>query len=138
MKAGNRIDASVIFSYQGKEYEPSATVDLDNVMEAMGSFSGIHRMLAKQNNIDTYSYLYEVMEAYEIHYSNPQGIANRCLENGRFDISKFQKLWHEEKVLGLLGSIAMKYLDIEDLEEHADLKAAMIASYDAGKHVEKG
>ena len=64
------IDATVNFSFKGETYNLTTTIDLDNVMQGDGHVPNIHLLLARQNDIDTYSYLYEAMESHPVRYSN--------------------------------------------------------------------
>ena len=131
----NSIEVSVAFSYRGVNYTPSAIVDLDEVMTHSGSLDDFHPTLAKLNGIDTYSYLYEVMESYALVFSNPTGLAMRCVHDGHFDIHAFEVLWQDEHELPVLNEIARKHLKITDLHEQEDVKQALLAAYRAGKSV---
>lgn len=127
----NSIYAGISFSYKGEDFSPSATIDLDAMMEKGGELSNMYSFLAREHHIDTYSYLYEVMEAHEIEYSDPTGLAEKCFVDGVFDVERFEQLWNEQQQLVVLGDIAKRYLKIDDLEQHPDLKAALLAAYHA-------
>lgn len=129
----NRIDARVVFSFKGETYTPSATINLDAMMEEAGHLRDFHSLLAKENNIDTYSYLYEVMDAHAIQFDNATGLAKSCLIDGQFDIKEFEHLWREEKELEILRAIARRHLEVDDLEQHPELKTALREAYNAGK-----
>ncbi|MDH5361259.1 MAG: hypothetical protein OEX03_11875, partial [Gammaproteobacteria bacterium] len=129
----NRIDASIEFSFQGKGYSPTATIDLDIIMAKSGSLPDLHRTLALQHKIDTYSYLYEAMESYDIHYSNPTGLAKQCLHNGMFDLATFEQLWHEDRETRALANIAQNQLGINELAAEPKIKQALLEAYRLGK-----
>lgn len=129
----NCIDASIEFSFKGESYSPTATIDLDVMMEKSGKLPDLHRTLALQHNIDTYSYLYEVMESHEIHYANATGLAVQCLFDGRFDLQAFETLWRESHEAAGLADIASKQLGIEDLNNEPKIKQALLAAYRLGK-----
>lgn len=129
----NRIDASIEFSFKGESYSPTATIDLDVMMEKSGQLPNLHRTLALQHNIDTYSYLYEVMESHEIQYSNAIGLAAQCLQDGRFDLPAFEKLWQEKREVTALADIAREQLGIEDLDCEPKIKQALLQAYRLGK-----
>lgn len=129
----NQIDAAIKFSYQGETHSPRSTIDLDNMMEGKGQLSDLYTHIAKENNIDTYSYLYEVMESYEIEYSNAQGLAQQCLEGDQFDFARFEQLWHEAREVRALAGIARKQLGIDDLDKEAKIKQALLDAYHLGK-----
>ncbi len=132
-RVGNKIEACMEFSYQGKSYAPCIEVDLDKLMAQSGQLPDWHRYIAKQHRIDTYSYLFEVMEAHEIIFKNPTGIAASCFEDGHFDWRSFETRWREQQELEQIQSIAKQYLGIEDINRDAKLKAALLAAYHAGQ-----
>ena len=132
----NTIDARVEFDFKGESYSPSATIDLDKLLESNRSFPSIHDILAAENHIDTYSYLYEVMQQTEIQFENARGIAAEFLHDGIFDHDAFVAKWHANSVLQLLQPIAKRELGIDDLEQHAGLKNALIQAYNLGKHAD--
>ena len=129
----SRIDALIEFSFKGETLTPSATLDLDKLMGASGSLPNIHLLLANENDIDTYSYLYEAMEVHPICFSNATGVAVACLAEGVFDIPKFERLWQENRVLFSLQLIAKQYMNIGELEQYPELKEALLAAYNTGK-----
>ncbi len=129
----NSIDATVTFSFKGETYTPSTTIDLDALMREHGSLPRLHHILAMTNKIDTYSYLYEVMEQSPIRFVNAQGPVADFVDNELLDIEAFQEYWRQSQVIGMLQSIASRELNIDDLENHPELKNAMIGAYDCGK-----
>lgn len=130
----NTISVRVEFSYQGETHTPSATIDLDSMMEKGGDLADLHAFLAVQHGIDTYSYLYEVMEAHEPLFDEATGLARQCLKEGQFDMARFRELWRNEHELQLLADIAARHLDIDDLDNNPALKNALLEAYEAGRH----
>lgn len=128
----NRIDALVEFSFKGETYTPSATIDLDAAMDADGRLPDLHRAIALANGIDTYSYLYEVMESHDIAFANAVGTAAEFLVDGHFDSAAFEQRWQTEQKLAVLRPIAKRHLAIDTLEQHSDVMAALLDAYDAG------
>lgn len=133
-KMKNSIDAHVEFSFKGETYAPFATIDLDGLLEHHDSLPPIHAILAKRHGIDTYSYLYEVMQEAEIYFDNAQGLAVDFLINGDFDMEAFVARWQENRVQGLLQAIATRELGIDHLEQHQALKNALLQAYRLGKN----
>ena len=130
----NSIDVYVEFSFKGEAYRPSLTVDLDHFVEHGNSLEAFHRVLAEVNGIDTYSYLYEVMEQAELHYCNPLGRAVEFLRDGLFDQVGFTQWWrHEGRVEALLQEIAERELGVAVLEAQPGLKEALLQSYRLGQ-----
>ena len=90
MKNENSITANVSFDYKAKNYQISANLDacmLANTNQEQ-VFDMIYLQLAKQNNIDTYSYEFEILQSSEIVFSNAKGFIKECLNDGILDISK--------------------------------------------------
>jgi len=128
----NSVDARVEFSFKGEDYSYTASIDLDQLLLRHGSLPSFHVILAKLHNVDTYSYLYEVMEATDIEFSNPQGCAADYLLDGEFNPSALAAHWHTAKVSALLQPIATRELNITDLNEHPELKRALMEAYYLG------
>ncbi len=129
----NSIDAAVDFSYQGVDYHYAIGLDLDKLFRMHDEMPSIHVMLARAHSVDTYSYLYEVMQEEEIAYSNPQGFALDYLLDGEFDQAALAANWQNAKAAALVQPIAARELGIPDLELHPDIKRALIAAYNLGK-----
>ncbi|MBU0594140.1 MAG: hypothetical protein KKH74_10445 [Gammaproteobacteria bacterium] len=129
----NSIDAHVEFSFKGETYAPSATINLDDLVESHGSLQATHAILAEKHGIDTYSYLYEVMQQAEIFFDNAQGLAADFLVNGEFDEKAFAATWQENQVLGRLQTIATREMAIDDLHQHQGLTNALFQAYQLGK-----
>ena len=102
-------------------------------MEYEHEFLPFHAILAKEHGIDTYSYLYEVMQETEIEFQNTQGIAAVYCHDGMFDFHGFAVNWKEHKILALLQPIATRELGIADLDQHQGLKNALVQAYNLGR-----
>ena len=129
----NTVDATVTFSFKGETYTPSTTIDLDALMREHGSLPRLHYILAMTNKIDTYSYLYEVMEQSPIRFVNARGPVAGFVEDEALDIEGFQMQWQQNQIIGVLQSIASRELNIDDLENHPELKNALIEAYHCGR-----
>ena len=129
----NSIDAHIEFSFRGESYSLTSTLDLDQLLAQHGTLPAIHALLAKEHGIDTYSYLYEVMQDAEIEYENAQGIATDFLSDKDFNQSAFITTWNESGALALLQPIAMHELGIADLNQHPNIKNALIQAFNLGK-----
>lgn len=129
----NSIEAHIELSFKGELYSLSSNLDLDALLAQHDELPEIHAILARDNQIDTYSYLYEVMQTEEIKFRNAQGMAADFLCNGHFNWAAFAANWQEHKTLVLLQPIATRILGITDLDQHANLKHALIQAYNLGK-----
>jgi hypothetical protein len=130
----NSIDAQIEFSFKGETYSLSSSIDLDELIELEQSFPSFHAILARDNNIDTYSYLYEVMLETEIRFDHAQGIAADFLRDGDFNREAFMAAWQENRTLDLLQPIAARELGIADLDQHQGLKNALVQAYKLGRN----
>lgn len=131
--ATNTIDASVEFSFKGEDYTYKTSIDLDQLLRKHDSLPSLHAILAQRHGVDTYSYLYEVMQEAEIEFSNPQGLAADYLVNGEFDQTALTTNWQAVKTNMLLTPIATSELGITDLNLHPALKRALISAYNLGR-----
>ena len=129
----NKITVTIEFHFKGKQFSPSASLDLDELMQLHGTFPEIHSMLAKLNNIDSYSYEYEVMLAEDVQFSDAEGLATEFFTNDSFDQAAFEQKWHENNALSELAPIIKQHLNIEDIEQQQALKAVILAAWKLGK-----
>jgi hypothetical protein len=129
----NTIDAAIEFSYQGRSYALSTTLDLDALPLDDEVLPDFHHLLAQANGIDTYSYLYEVMEAHDIEYSNAGGMAAPCLHDGLFDLDCFRRHRRAQHEAAVLAPIARRVLHVDDLDSQPALRQALLEAYHAGK-----
>lgn len=129
----NTVRARAAFSFKGETYDLATTIDLDECIDAAGDEPAFHPLLARAHGIDPYSYLYEVLESHEIEFSEPTGIAVHCCSDGHLDWHEFERRRHDEQDLLVVRTIAARTMGIADLDAHADLKAALLAAYRAGR-----
>ncbi|MDX8378465.1 MAG: hypothetical protein R8K48_00195 [Gallionella sp.] len=129
----NSIDARVDFSFRGENYGYKTQIDLDLLLQQYDAFPSLHVILARSHEIDTYSYLYEVMLEAEIEYSNPQGYAHNYLIEGKFNATTLATSWQHDKITVLLRTIVMQELNISDLNLHPALQRTLVATYHLGK-----
>ncbi|NOY66741.1 MAG: hypothetical protein GXP13_04945 [Gammaproteobacteria bacterium] len=130
----NTITASITFSFKGKSFSPSTTLDLDTYLEKSTTLPNFYPLIARENNFDLYSYEYEMMQAESIYYSNARGQVAEFVAEGKLDINAFVVAWQENKILSKLSDIAKEHMNINDFQQHTELKKAMFAAYLAGKN----
>lgn len=127
----NSIDVSVDFSFQGTHYTPVITIDLDIFIQQKEPTS-FHRLIANQHHIDSYSYLYEVLESSDIFYRNPQGLAIEHTKNDLFDLDGYVKQSNENNIVEALLQIAEQEMNIADFTNNQSLKNALLRAYRLG------
>lgn len=131
----NTLRARLSFSFKGDSYDLDSTIDLDHHPTEADAAPNFHLLLAKAAGIDPYSYLYEVLESHEIEFSEATGLAALCCRDGAFDWRDFERRRREEQDLRVVGAIAERMLGVGDLDDRADLKAALLAAYRAGREM---
>jgi hypothetical protein len=128
----NRITVQIIFSYRGVTYQPSATINLDSYLEKNQPIPDFFDIVAIENNIDAYSYEYEVMQMGEYRFLDAQGLAKDFCEQHEFDRSGFVAAWKQRNLINQLSEIARKYLAVDDLSAQQNLQQALMEAYWAG------
>ena len=129
----NTVRARLTLSFKGETYALDSVIDLDGCLGEPGEVPNFHQLLARVAGIDPYSYLYEVLEAYEIEFSDATGVAARCCHDGRFDWARFEQDRREERDWHLVRDIAQQALGARGLDADPELKAVLLAVYRAGK-----
>ena len=134
----NEIVASVEFYFKGECYSPEIIIDLDQLMKSSQEdhdrLALIYVKLAKEGNIDTYSYQYEMMLGETIKFNKATGVAANYCQDGVFSMDDFENAWHDNTILNHIQTIAKQYLAIDDLTKNPDLKNALMEAFLAGKH----
>jgi len=129
----NTVRARLALSFKGETHELDSVIDLDGCLGESGAAPNFHQLLARAAGIDPYSYLYEVLEAHEIAFSDATGVAVRSCRDGRFDWPQFEQDRRGEQDWQHVRAIAEKIMAARDLDSDLDLKAALLAAYRAGK-----
>lgn len=132
----NIITASIEFYFKGEKFQPSITIDLNDKLQASDYFPDICALIATANNIDHYSYEYEMMQAATIKFTAVEGLVSRFIENGVLNTADFINAWQDSNAQDKLLSIAQQHMDINDLSQHPELNAALIAAYNLGKQTD--
>jgi len=85
----NTIVISAEFFFKGEKLSPSMMIDLDAHIRSKNNLAALYPLLAKSNNIDLYSYEYEILQAENLIFSDAMGLAAPFLENGISDTDAF-------------------------------------------------
>lgn len=131
--SNNTVRARASFSFKGETYDLDSVIDLDACLGEPGAAPDFHRLLARAVGIDTYSYLYEVLESNEIAFSDATGVAARSCRDGRLDWNRFEQDAAEERDWRVVRAIAQPILPARELDADPELKAALLEAYRAGK-----
>jgi len=128
----NRITASLEFSFRGETFHLHKVFDLDETLAQHIELSSLHRALAVAHGIDTYSYQFEVMLEEEITFDHPQGDALMYWQDGVFDYAAYLRDHQNASLFAPLQAIALREMGIADLEQHPQLKSALLHAYQLG------
>ncbi|MDH5389491.1 MAG: hypothetical protein OEY06_13725 [Gammaproteobacteria bacterium] len=129
----NSIVISAEFFFKGQKLSPSMVVDLDVHLKSINSIESLYPLLAKSNNIDLYSYEYEILQVENLVFSDAKGLAEPFVNNGTFDIDAFERALQDEKIIGIVSNIAKTILSIDNLDDQPVLKTALIEAYKLGQ-----
>lgn len=129
----NTLRACLAFSFKGEDYVLDATIDLDQYLAKSSERPNFHRLIARAGNIDTYSYLYEVLESYEVAFDQATGLAAACVDDGVFDWDGFVRHSSDQRDLQAVRSLAAQTLDLSEFDARPELRAALLAAYRAGR-----
>lgn len=131
----NTVTASIHFSFKGENHSPSITIELDRYIKSTGTLPDLYQLIARENDFDLYSYEYEMMQAQDIVFSNPQGLVAEFINNGVLDFTAFKSVFEQQKILNQLHDIAKEQMQVENLGQQPDLKEALLQAYRLGKNI---
>jgi hypothetical protein len=126
------ITVQITFSYQGATYNPLVNIELDRFLEKSEEIPKFHQIVAKENNIDSYSYEYEVMQMGQIKYLEATGLAKEFCSEDDFDIAGFTLRWKQLNIERKLATIAFEHMNVVDLDSREPLKQALLQAYQLG------
>ena len=129
----NSVTAYIEFSFKGKTYSPSLSINLDEFLQAHGSIPSLYPLIANNNGFDLYSYEYEMMEAEPLQFRDAQGMVSDFITDGELDIAAFEKAWHEQQLAEELLAVANRNMGIKNLHENPELKQALLEAYRLGQ-----
>ena len=133
----NSVRVTILFSYRGIKYQPSALIDFDSYLLGDKTIPEFFQIVARENNIDRYSYEFEVMEMGIYMFTEATGLAKQFCTKDSFDLKGFSEAWMQQRVIKQLSLIAQQQLAINDLEQHEDLTTALMQAYQFGLDQQK-
>ena len=136
--AMNTLRARLDFSFKGENYLLDATIDLDHCLTTSSERPNFHHLLARAGNIDTYSYLYEVLASYDIAFDQATGLAEACCSDGMFDWHGFVQQAGDQGDLQAVRALVVQTMEINEFDARPALRAALLAAYRAGKAAQTG
>jgi len=132
----NTVIVQVNYSFKGEDFTPSITLELDDFAKQDGNLSNLYPKIAQQNNIDNYSYAYEVMEASELIFHSAEGNVVDFIVDGKCDLVAYRDYLTENEIFFELQRIATDVLGVEDLnaKDNEGIKEALSKAYHAGQN----
>jgi hypothetical protein len=129
----NIVTATIEFYFKGKKFSPTLTIELDKLIQSSHSFPNLYPLIATSNNIDHYSYEYEMMCSETIKYTSASGLVAEFITDRILDEKRFVSAWKEDIITVQLKLIAEETMGIKNLDEHLELERALIKAYRAGQ-----
>ena len=129
----NTVRVQLEFSFKGETHALDEVIDLDQITVEDGSLPDIHRLLARKAGVDPISYLYEVMESYDRHFSDAVGQAAGYCHNGQFDWRNFEYARRDEGDWARIRAVVQGRIAAHELDSNLDLRSTLLAVYRAGK-----
>ena len=129
----NSIIASLQFDFRGQTFTPSIEVNLDQFMLRQHGIHELYDMLGASIGLDSYRHEYDVMVLQDICFSEPVGLVSAFVEAGRLDFKGFNNAWQESEIMKIIRPVALKHLAITDLDQHPDIRNALMESYRSGQ-----
>jgi len=94
--SSNTLRVHVEFSFKGETLNLDEVFNLDQITVEPNGLPDFHRLLARKAGIDPISYLYEVLESHDLHFSAATGLAVDYCHNGQFDWHGFDQARRED------------------------------------------
>lgn len=129
----NIVTASVEFYFKGVKFSPSLTIELDPYMQSSGRIPVLYPFIATENNIDHYSYEYEMMQAENIKFNQAEGLVADYVVNGVLDIEAFELAWNEQQILTTIQQIVERHGLTYAVQQHPDFEKTLIEAYKSGE-----
>jgi len=125
--------ASLSFDFRGQGFTPSIRIDLHAMMIKQQPINHLYNLLGASIGLDAYRHEYDVMIMHDITFSKPTGLVSAYIIDGALDFDAFVEAWHQQRVRNAVQPIARKHLDIIDLDQHPDIRNALIECFTLGR-----
>ncbi len=132
----NTITVNMLFHFKGEEYNLTKEVKLPANLDNLQTFiSSLPRVLAQDNGIDTYSYLFEMMECTDIYVTQATGFVSRFMPEEPVILETFIESCKQITLDDLLDFTLQTHLPdlVDNQQAKAALKEAFLIGQSAGK-----
>lgn len=104
-------------------------------MQSTSCMPALYPLIASENNIDLYSYEYEIMQAETVIISHADGLVANYVENGILDIEAFELAWKEQQIHTTIRHIVEQHKLAHVLQQYPEIETTLIEIYKSGaKH----
>ncbi len=132
----NTITVNMLFHFKGKEYNLTKEVNLPANLGNLQTFiSSLPRVLAQDNGIDTYSYLFEMMECTDIYVTQATGFVSKFIPEEPVILETFIESCQHTTLDDLLDFTLQTHLPdlVDDQQAKIALKEAFLIGQSAGQ-----
>ena len=129
----NQLTIFIQFDFKGETHCPTSTVDLDAMMHKHGTIPALYQLLARENNIDLYSYELEVMMSLPIQIKNATGLVSKFIIDDKLDQTAFEQAWKLEATRKIIDEIAHRHLTEDVIQQYPAVLDALTEAYTLGR-----
>ncbi len=130
----NLITVKMNFGYKGEEFVFESVEELPLHLDGLLEFAeSIPRRMARANDVDTYSYMFEAMECTPIEVIKAEGYVSKFMHGASVPLEQFIAECDEVTVDMLMRHITEMYLP-EEVDNDA-IYQALMAAYAIGYSV---
>ncbi|WP_019557144.1 hypothetical protein [Thiomicrorhabdus arctica] len=131
----NLITVKMNFGYKGEEFVFQSVEELPLHLDSLLEFAeSIPRRIARANDVDTYSYMFDALECTPVEVIKAEGYVSRFMHGESVPLEQFIADCNNVTIEMLIRNIAETYLP-EQAESNAMYQALMAAyaiGYSAG------
>lgn len=125
----NQISVQMVFHFKGEEHNLKADIKLPlHIGDMTAFYYALPRRIAERNGVDTYSYMFDMMESCPIEVVAAEGYVARFLENGPISMDEFVQACNAVTPEMLMADIAERVQDGTNLS----LESALLLAYQIG------
>ena len=127
----NIITVKMNFGYQGEQFVFESVEELPVHLDGLLEFAeSIPRKMARANNVDTYSYMFDSMECTPIEVIKAEGYVSRFMQGDSVPLETFIAACNEVTIEMLIKDVAQTHMP--HLAEDESLNKALMAAYAIG------
>jgi hypothetical protein len=131
----NLITVKMNFGYKGEEFVFQSVEELPLHLDGLLKFAeSIPRRMARANDVDTYSYMFEAMECTPIEVIKAEGYVAKFMHDDSVSLEAFIEQCNAVTIEMLMQHIAQSYLPKQaaDAAVQDAVMAALMAAYSIG------